>query len=130
MDAPMLAPREPINGGPMRADSSAPAPEAAPRRAARSLTACRLLSQIDRREWCMCCLATLSTGVASLTSMALPVFTGELVSAVTTDDGGTFCSFDDSCKGDALAGCRRACLTQVLLIMGIAFAVSGVSLGI
>uniref|UniRef100_A0A7S0NY91 Uncharacterized protein n=1 Tax=Calcidiscus leptoporus TaxID=127549 RepID=A0A7S0NY91_9EUKA len=74
----------------------------------------------------MIILATLSTGVASLTSMALPVYTGELVGTVTTGAG-----FSTECTQSAeqLASCRRSRLTQVLLTLGVAFAVSGSTLG-
>jgi len=75
----------------------------------------------------MLLLAVVAMGVASFTGMALPVFTGELVGAVTTDKG-----FSDECKQTPteLAECRRQRLTFVLLVMGCAFAVSGLSLAL
>ena len=88
-------------------------------------TMCRLFGLLDRREACQCFLAVLFTSVASVTGMALPVFTGKLVSSVTTDKG-----FSPECLQDAaaLAHCRRDHLMHLLLIMGVAFTVSGLSL--
>ena len=73
----------------------------------------------------MCFIAVLTTAISSLASMALPVFTGWLVSAVSTDKG-----FSDECKKTAavLAECRREKLMKTLEIMGLSFIVSGVAL--
>jgi ABC-type multidrug transport system fused ATPase/permease subunit len=108
-----------------------PEPETRPRtrptRRRGHSTLCRLLCLLDGNEVCMLLMATLATGVSSLGSMALPVFTGELVGAVTSDK-----SFSDECKATpaALAHCRRIRLGHVLEIMGFAFLVAGVALAI
>jgi hypothetical protein len=38
----------------------------------RKPTVCRLFGLLDGREWCLCLLATLSTSISSITSVALP----------------------------------------------------------
>ena len=85
---------------------------------------CRLFGLLDRREACQCFLAVFFTSIASITGMALPVFTGKLVSSVTTTKG---C---EGFKDESLKACRRHNLVHLLLIMGVAFVVSGVSLAL
>ena len=73
--------------------------------------------------------AVSSTAISSIGSMALPVFTGYLVSAVTSDKP---FEHDPECmeSKSALAHCRREKLGQLLLVMGLAFAVSGVAIAL
>ncbi|KAL1518679.1 hypothetical protein AB1Y20_002966 [Prymnesium parvum] len=96
----------------------------APRRAG-AATAWRLLALLDARERAMVLAAVLITSLSAVASMALPLFSGKLISVVSSDDG-----FAAECRATpaALAACRRAHLAQLLLVMAAAFVVSGAAL--
>lgn len=85
----------------------------------------RLLGLLGAYERLLLVAAVLAMMVASAGAMALPVYTGVLVGAVTSDD-----NFSAECKVDiaALGDCRRARLRTTLLIMGVAFAIGGLAL--
>lgn len=119
MQEPMLAPMAPINNG---IDELATAPQ---RRG--QATICRLFGLLAPTELCMITLAMLTTTVSSFASMALPVFTGLLVSAVSTDTG-----FSPQCLNTtvALRECRRDKLLTTLEVMGLALLVSGLALSV
>jgi ATP-binding cassette subfamily B protein len=113
---------EPINGALLTKDKPPPA-----REQSRAVTFLRLVGLLEGRERCWCLLAVLATSVASLLGMALPVYTGKLVSAVSSDN-----DFDPACQAspEKLAQCRRDSLADTLLIMGLAFFVSGIALAL
>ena len=71
--------------------------------------------------------ATGATLVASLLQMALPVLSGWLISAISTDKG-----YSQECKQSAAAldRCRRERLQQVVALMGISFLVAGITLAL
>ena len=107
MRDPMLAPvNDPSAMNELLAPVNAPL-VAVPRAtsASKRATICRLFGLLRRRELCMIFVATFCTLVASLLQMALPVLSGWLISAVSTEKG-----FDHGCKQSpsALSHCRRA----------------------
>ena len=120
MHEPMLSPAEPINGEisiEMTSDG---------RPASRSgqATMCRLFGLLHAKELCMIFIATCATLVASLLQMALPVLSGWLITAISTDKG-----YPDECKNH-MADCRRARLQKVVALMGACFVVAGATLAV
>ena len=121
MDEPMLAAATPINDP---SDEPPPTPARARRGGA---TVCRLFGLLHRAELCMIAIALVATLVASFLQMALPVLSGWLIGAISSDNG-----YSDDCKASAaaLAHCRRLRLQQVVMMMGACFLVAGVALAL
>ena len=120
MHEPMLAPAAPINDGTLRVEASSAPPS-------KRATICRLFGLLHGKELCMILGATGATLVASLLQMALPVLSGWLISAISTDKG-----YSQECKQSAAAldRCRRERLQQVVALMGISFLVAGITLAL
>ena len=93
----------------------------------RKPTISRLLGLLGCKERIWISFALLALTLASVSAMALPVYTGELVGAVTSDS-----QFSDECRATpaALAACRRAKLIEILIVLGVVFSIGGVALAI